>query len=202
MPDTPMNVAFKVTWVYGEYGPWSSPCSPEGRLINILREGKVWCSQPDCPCHELLDTDDRLPAGAIPCYDCRAPLDFRFTSGLHPRGPRKGEPIPMRRTGVGKFAFLTSRRHDMTEAERIVVACFRIDHVGDHPDLRGYAVWADEGSPHALRVPLDRLDEAPRFWGLPQDRQGPTLGQRAIPLHPRRRSRRDAGGGRGPVRRG
>ena len=26
------NVAFKVTWVYGNHGPFSSPCTPPGRL--------------------------------------------------------------------------------------------------------------------------------------------------------------------------
>lgn len=29
-----MNVAFKVTWVYGEDGPWTMPCTPEGRLLS------------------------------------------------------------------------------------------------------------------------------------------------------------------------
>jgi hypothetical protein len=40
MPEELQNVAFKVTWVYGEDGPWTTPCTPEGRRISIRREGK------------------------------------------------------------------------------------------------------------------------------------------------------------------
>ena len=129
-----------------------------------MREGKVWCSQPQCPCHQLLDTDERLPEGTVPCYDCRAPLDFRFASGVYQKGPHAGEPIPMKQTGVGKLAFLTSRRHDMSEEDRVIIACFRIDGVGPFQELKGNAVWANPGSPYALRVPPERLGEAPRFW--------------------------------------
>lgn len=99
--------------------------------------------QTQCPCHELLDTEDRLPEGTVPCYDWRAPLDFRFAAGVYHHGPRKGQPIPMKRTGVGKLAFLTSRRHDASEADRLVIACFRIDGVGAYLKLEGNAVWAD-----------------------------------------------------------
>lgn len=50
MPDERMNVAFKLNWVYGADGPFTTPCTPEGWLINIIREGKVWCNQPECAC--------------------------------------------------------------------------------------------------------------------------------------------------------
>ena len=166
-PDEPsglQNVAFKVTWVYGEHGPWTTPCTPEGRLINILREGKVWCGHPKCPCRDLVDTEKRLPIGSDPCLDYRAVPDLRFAPGWVIDDQRVYDPMPMTRTGVGKFAFLTSRRHEMAEKDRVVIACFRIDHVGDLPELGPYSVRADKGSPHALRVPLDRLDQAPRFW--------------------------------------
>lgn len=100
----------------------------------------------------------------MPCYDCRAPLEFRFASGVYRKGLHADEPIPMKQTGVGKLAFLTSRRHDMAEEDRVIIACFRVDGVGPYPELKGNAVWADEGSPYALRVPPERLHEAPRFW--------------------------------------
>lgn len=167
MAEDTANVAFKVTWVYGEHGPWSTPCTPEGRLINILKEGKVWCRQPECKCHQILDTDERLPEGTIPCLDygaLRDPWEPAFATGTYHHGDRAGQDMPMRKTSVGKFAFLTSRRHGTPERDRIVIACFRIDRCGPHPDLGRYAVAADIDSPYSLRVPLDRLDRAPRFW--------------------------------------
>ncbi len=158
------NVAFKVTWVYGEDGPWSSPCTPEGRQINIVQEGKVWCRHPDCRCSGLRDSEERLPKDATPCIDCRAPLDFRTDSGTYHSGPYTGEPKPMKQTAVGKWAFLTSRDYRMAEEDRILLACFRIDHFGEYPGYNPYTVWADADSPYSLRVPLDKLDQAPRFW--------------------------------------
>jgi len=158
------SVAFKVTWVYGEHGPWTTPCTPEGRRIHIRDEGRVWCSQPECRCNDLVDTEERLPEDEEPCYDSRAPRDFRFSAGVYHDGPRAGQPIPMKQTGVGKLAFLTSRRHDMSEEDRVIIACFRIDGVGPREDYEGTFVWAEKGSPYARRVPPDRIGEAPRFW--------------------------------------
>jgi len=35
------NVALNVTWVYGKDGPFTSPCTPQGREVNI-RSRRVW----------------------------------------------------------------------------------------------------------------------------------------------------------------
>jgi predicted HNH restriction endonuclease len=67
-------------------------------------------------------------------------------------------------TSLGRFAFLTSRRHGMAETERVLLGYFRIDRIGPIAGLGQYAVAAEEDSPYALTVPLDSLDEAPRFW--------------------------------------
>ncbi len=163
MPDELQNIAFKVTWVYGEDGPWSSPCSPEGRLINIIREGKVWCNQPENECHKISDTEARLPLSARPCMDYGAYYDLRFGGGTHHSGPQEGKGIPIHQTDVGKLAFLTSRRNDMAEEDRIIIACFRID-LKERSDHGEDIVSADPDHPHFLRVPADRFGDAPRFW--------------------------------------
>lgn len=164
MADDRLNVAFKVTWVYGEDGPWTSPCTPEGRVTNIRNDRKVWCNQAKCPCSDLLDTDARLPRDSRPCYDYRGPLEYWFASGVYHQGPKQGQGIPMLQTGVGKFAFLTSRRYGTPEADRIIIASFVIDQFGDIPDLGEYAVASSQDSPYSLGVPFERLDQAPRFW--------------------------------------
>ena len=163
MPGELQHIAFKVNWVYGEHGPWTTPCTPEGRLISILREGHVWCSQPENECHRLVDTDEVLPVDARPCMDYVGYRELRFVGGTHHSGPHKGKGTAIHRTDVGKLAFLTSRRRDMAEEDRIIIACFRIDEKGRFPSGEDY-VAADPSKPYALRVPLDRLDDAPRFW--------------------------------------
>jgi predicted HNH restriction endonuclease len=67
-------------------------------------------------------------------------------------------------TAVGKFAFLTSRRYGTQEWERVILSCFRIDRLGDIPRVGSHAVAASTDSPYTLRVPVDRLGHAPRFW--------------------------------------
>ncbi len=163
MPDERMNVAFKLNWVYGADGPFTTPCTPEGRLINILREGKVWCSQPENECHALVDTDEVLPADALPCMDLRGYRELRFGGGTYHSGPHRGKGISIHKAGVGKLAFLTSRDHEMPEEERIIIACFRIDRIETNEETGEDTVVAGD-PPLGLRVPTDRFDDAPRFW--------------------------------------
>jgi len=101
MADEPMNVALKLNWVYGEDGPWTSPCTPEGRRTNV--GSKVWCSQPENECQKL--------GGG---------------GGVYHSGSRKGTGIQIHSTGEGKFAILTSRRHEWSEEERVIIAWFQI----------------------------------------------------------------------------
>lgn len=154
------NVAFKVSWVYGQRGPWTTPCTPQGRQKR-MKSGNVWCSQSECRCSALRGTDRTLPDEETPCYDCRAPFELRFASG---QGARAGQPRPLKQTGVGKRAILTSLGDGRREEDRIIIACFRIAEVAPFPGLGGTAVYADRDHPFAVRVPLNRLDDAPRYW--------------------------------------
>jgi len=163
MPDERMNVAFKLNWVYGADGPFTTACTPEGRLINIIGEGKVWCNQPECACHALADTDELLPADALPCLDLRGYRTLRFSGGTYHSGSRRGTGIAIHDTAPGKLAFLTSRRHDMAEDERIIIACFRIDRVETNEETGEDTVAAGD-PPLGLRVPPERFEDAPRFW--------------------------------------
>lgn len=168
MPDG--NIAFKVTWVYGEKGPFTSPCAPEGRDINIRLQKKTWCRQPQCPCYKLYKTGNLglLAADEEPCYDAVIFKHWCFGGGMYHTGSRKGQPIPLKYAKPGKLAFFTSRRHDMTEDQRIIIGCFEIGRV-ELDDEGGVLVVAEKSS--GIKVP--NFDHAPRFWDFHAQKGGP-----------------------------
>src|ERR1043166_7108892 len=50
-------------------GPFTSPCDAHGRIVNIRKEKKVWCSQEENPCRRILFEDGNAGApDEIPCY--------------------------------------------------------------------------------------------------------------------------------------
>lgn len=165
------NVAFKVTWVYGKTGPFTSPCTAEGRETNIRTEQKVWCSQPENACYKAYAAGNtRGPVGGEPCYDVSAFRRWRFSSGVYHSGRRRDQPIQLRFAESGKLAFLTSRRADAKESDRLVLGFFEIAHVRG----RGAHVWV-VGKP-GVQVPNPALHSAPRFWKFYRQSGGPRWG--------------------------
>jgi len=165
------NVAFKVTWVYGQQGPFTTPCTAEGRETNI-RLKKVWCSQPECPCNEAWRKGNRAgPVTPVPCYDANIFIEWQFGGGSFHHGPRKGQPIQIRFAKRGKLAFFTSRRVDMREQDRIVVGCFEIDDISAKQGW-GHVATSKPGS----RIEVVDLSKAPRFWDFHKQAGGPRWG--------------------------
>jgi len=171
------NVAFKVTWVYGEKGrPFASACTSEGREINSRLLKKTWCTQPQNNCYKVLKTNNRRPPveideSDIPCYDAVVFRWWAFASGVFHHGAKRGQPIPMRFVRPGKLAFLTSRNHEMSERNRLVIGCFRISEVCDEDG----SVWAvSEPGPDRIRV--TDLSRAPRYWDYHKQTGGPRWG--------------------------
>ncbi len=164
------NVAFKVTWVYGKDGPFTSPCTPEGRDINIRQQKKVWCSQPVCPCNRLFRRGNLgvVTPAEEPCYDFQIFTSWTFGAGIYHTGERQGQPIPIKHVRPGKLAFFTSRNIDMPENERIIIGCFEIAGL-EFDQENGFVVQAKEGS--GLKVP--DLENAPRFWQFYSQKGGP-----------------------------
>ena len=103
------NVAFKVTYVYGNKGAFTSPCTPQGREINIEKLQKVWCGQPQCECNKAFRAGNTriLSSTPAPCYDSVIFRDWAFAGGVWHNGPRKNQPIPLRQVIPGKYAFFT-----------------------------------------------------------------------------------------------
>lgn len=170
MPDG--NVAFKVTWVYGQDGPFTSPCTPEGRDINIRRQKKVWCSQPENPCFQIWQQGNH---GRIndpyPCYDALIFQKWAFSAGIYHHGKRAGQPIPIRHVQPGKLAFFTSRDHTRPEEDRIIIGCYEIGEIipDDHD---GIMVQAKAGSGFRIK----NFQHAPRFWDFYQQDGEPRWG--------------------------
>jgi len=171
------NVAFKVTWVYGDKNrPFASACSPEGREINIRLLKKTWCSQPENRCRKAFDAGNRRPPveatdSSIPCYDAMVFRWWAFASGWFHHGAKRGQPIPMKFVRPGKLAFLTSRNYEMAEADRIVIGCYRISDVYDEDG----SVWADS-EPGPDRIRVTDLSRAPRYWDYHRQAGGPRWG--------------------------
>jgi hypothetical protein len=158
------NVAFKVTWVYGKSRPFGSPCTSDGREINIRKEKRIWCSNQECLCNKLYRSGDlrEVTLDERPCMDSEIFTAWRFGGGTYHNGPRKDEPISIKHARPGKLAFFTSRQFDKTEAERLVLGCYEIDDVEFDSKRGGTFLRAKKGS--EIKVNLDNPDGAPRFW--------------------------------------
>lgn len=156
------NVAFKVTWVYGKDGPFTSACTPEGREINIGKQKKVWCSQPECPCNQLFLKGNRglVAASEIPCYDFMIFKKWAFSGGVYHHGKKKGEPIPFTNCLPGKLAFFTSRNNTMIEEERIIIGCYEISEIKSDDDFESFIAAPKKGS----EIRINNFQYAPRFW--------------------------------------
>lgn len=154
------HVAFKITWVYGKAGPFTSPCTAEGRETNIGIERKVWCSQRENRCYKAYAAGNaRGPVNGSPCYDVDALRKWAFSGGFYHNGPRRGYPIPVQFAQTGKLAFLTSRRFDAKESERIVLGFYEIARATEEG---GEGFWVRGRS--GVRLPNALLGRAPRFW--------------------------------------
>jgi hypothetical protein len=157
------NVAFKVTWVYGKNGPFSAPCTPDGRRKNIENQ-RIWCSDKECLCNKLYRIGDlrEVTPEERPCMDSEIFTAWKFGTGVYHHGPKKDDSIPIKSARPGKLAFFTSRRFDMSEAERIVLGCYKIDELGFDSNKGGTFLHAKQGS--QFKINLDALSDAPRFW--------------------------------------
>lgn len=173
MPDG--NVAFKVTWVYGPRGPFTGACTAEGRQINVEIERKVWCSDKESKCAQILSrgNDGSLPTDHQPCYDVAVFRDWSFGGGVYHNGERRGQPMSINHARSGKLGFFTTKRFDMKEAERLVLGAFEIDEYDPQADPEwGFVIT----SVRASRVRVRDLHHAPRYWDFHQQNGPPRWG--------------------------
>jgi hypothetical protein len=172
------NVAFKVTWLYATKGDFEGPCNARGRALNTRRGGGNWCRQEGCLCNILdrANSGRELDLSLDPCSEAKM-FDgtWNFNTGGYHKGSKMGEPIPIRHANVGRFAFLTSRKHEMVEDQRIIIAAYQIGAVGlvtgglhDHPRYEVSALAYEQ-----TQIRVRDLKRAPKFWDFYQNSSGP-----------------------------
>ncbi len=171
------NVAFKVTWVYGKKGPFTTPCTSEGRDINIRLAKKPWCSSEGCPCNERWREERTRgvilpPVDQVVCYDAGIFKEECFGGGYFHHGPKTGQPIMIRHAKPGRMAFLTTKNHEMDEADRIVIACYQIREVEFEPENWGCRLLSWPKS----FVRIKDFSKAPRYWKFREQAAGPIWG--------------------------
>lgn len=167
------NLAFKVTWVYGADGPFTSACTAEGRQTNIVKDKKTWCGHEDCPCRQIFDegNDANRSPEAWPCYDSAIFDKWSFGAGGYLHGARAGQKIPFPNAKLDKLAFLTSKRTDMAEKDRIVLAGYKIAKIRTDEDFNNMAAIAG-----SVRWRVKDFNAAPKFWNFYSLAGGPSWG--------------------------
>ena len=169
------NIAYKVTWVEGAEGPFTTACTPRGRLYNIEGVKSAWCCHQHCPCHMAYVEDNRqgpLPLtvepGELhrPCNDAHLFDKWRYSGG----GFADGTPKRVKDVRKGRLAFFTTRPPRFAEERRIVVGAFRIGEV----HRTEFEDWVIAKPGTTIKV-LDP-SRAPRFWDYYQQESGPMWG--------------------------
>lgn len=140
------NVAFKCTYNDGinlaeepKGAGFYGRCSGEN-IINNIRSGRVWCSQPENPCRQYFDSGFRnsnIPGLAFPCNESVLLRDFSFDSGTYHHGDRAGEPQYMRQTRPENITILTTRALRGTQFDWFVFGFVYIDDVEDDKVIHG-----------------------------------------------------------------
>lgn len=131
------NIAFKCTYCDGGSGPdrvgFLGVCSDRNIRQNIRRDKRVWCSDETCACRHYLDGGiDRIALeaefkerGSV-CYESALLRDWTYYSGMVQSGPRRGQPMGMKRLNPGSLCALTTRLPGTREDERQVFAVFLV----------------------------------------------------------------------------
>ena len=171
------NIALKLTWIESTNGPFASPCSPQGRELNIIDNPRVWCSHGDCPCYEIYHQHNN--AGDYwqyhnksdfddwPCYEAMVFRRWQFGTGIYHNGSNVDQSIPIKHWRPGKFAFLTSRQPGKPEAERRIIGCFDMDRMTTDPH------WGNVLHAGSVKLKAANFSNAPPYWRYHRQPSGP-----------------------------
>jgi len=163
------HVAFKCTYNDGGEGKlvgFCDMCSLDNIKRNI-ESGRVWCSQPECPCWRYRERGFSGSPPVALCYESTLFRDWRFGAGTYHHGPKKGQPKWIRDLDVGCVAILTTRFPQDEETDRKIIGLFRVGEVRSEPET---VVIADEEC--RVRLPLEEAKEL-YFWDYYQNPNSP-----------------------------
>jgi hypothetical protein len=152
------SVAFKCTYNDGDedvFVGFAGTCSRDNIARNV-RNKRVWCSNSGCECSRFYDKGMNGTKPDEPCYESTLFQRWTFGAGKYHSGAKAGEDIHLIKSAPGKFAILTTRFPDDSEADRRIVGLFKIGQI----DNQNTVIAAEEGR---VRLPLEEAKEL-FFW--------------------------------------
>ena len=167
----PQSVAFKCTYNDGDNGEYvglSGTCSRDLIVHNVMNH--VWCGQPQNACRKFYEAGMQSDKPQYPCLESELFSKWQFNGGEWHNGPRRGQPIPVRYTTVGKIAILTTRKPDEEESQRKIVGLYEVGEIDDegnlkaHPDFR-IRFRIDEASQLKFWRYYRNSNKPSAFWG-------------------------------------
>lgn len=130
------SIAFKCNWNDKNY---SDVCSDEIYEYNKKFKGK-WCSNLLCECRKYKNKKiEDLSIYEIPCYECAIFVHYVYGPGVYTSKKKKGIPIPMKKTEIGRIALLTTRKPNEPEENRFIFGFLYIKDVKEK--------WGSEETP-------------------------------------------------------
>lgn len=167
------NIACNLIYNNGDEGVYvgfKKNCSIQNIIYNVNVDNGRWCSQAKCPCRIYYDNGFKGKLDEFPCNESKLFNDWEWNAGNE---FKTGKPFRILKSGIGKYAVLTTRFPNCSEAERKIVGFLKIKNIVD--DF--YRIIADENL--SLRLTLDEAQEL-NFWNyhcneknsIPMWRQG------------------------------
>lgn len=151
------NIACKLIYNNGGEGVYvgfKERCDIKNIIYNIETGSGRWCSQAACPCRKYYDSG--FKQRKVEDYPCNESRLFELWEWNPGAVFKTGEHFTIKHSGVGKYAILTTRFPDSTEAERKIVGFLKIKHITDYHYITGIKKWS-------LRLPLEEAKEL-NFW--------------------------------------
>jgi len=153
----PQSLAFKCTYNDGdseEFVGLRGTCSLDLIAFNV--ENHVWCMQPQNPCKKFREAGMQGNRPEFPCMESKLFEKWKFNGGAWHHGRKKGQPIAIRNTAVGKIVILTTRRRDQSERDRKIIGMYEIGEV----DRKGSLIASEDFRVRLLSTEADQLN----FW--------------------------------------
>ncbi len=146
-------------------------CSNAVMEMNVGKGGGRFCST-ESPCRSFVDGgfQGNRPAPPV-CYESElfARTPWKFGGGMFMSGPKKGQWKPLRRLDTGDIVFLSTRRPDTKEAERLFFGCFRLAKPPYLDSNLGWVLESDQTM--EIRLP-DDVAMGMYFWHFYRNRDG------------------------------
>lgn len=159
------NIACNLIYNNGDEGinvGFKKRCSIQNIKYNVELGPGRWCSQADCSCRKFYDRGFKGPVDDFPCNESRVFEKWQWNPGAK---FETGEPFRILDCGEGKFAILTTKFENSTEADRKIIGFFKINTLKDNTHIIAL-------KKQSLRLSLDEAKEL-NFWNYHRNEKSP-----------------------------